>query len=190
MSNKGSVSAVTQMRTLGVTHKTAWYVLHRIRRAIKCRDERHLLDGIVELDDTYLGAQTHGKKRGRRTEKVNLIMALSKSGADHSMYLKMTDIPNLNDVAVGKLSSKNIHEGSKTESDNARSYKKLVAQKYFHVFETYDPTSCQLSWTHKVISNFKAMIAATYHGNEKILTALYDAEYCYKLNRHKLGNNA
>ena len=74
------------------------------------------------------------KKRGRRTEKVNLIMALSKSGAGHSMYLKMSDIPNLNDVAVGKLSSKNIHEGSKTESDNARSYKKLVAQKYFHVF--------------------------------------------------------
>ena len=59
-------------------------------------------------------------------------------------------------------------EGSKIESDNAQSYKKPLAQKYFHVFETYDPASGQLSWTHKVISNFKAMIAGTYHGNEKM----------------------
>ena len=63
MSNKCSVSAVTLMRSLGVTYKTAWYVLHRIRKVMKCRDERYLLDGIVELDDTYLGAPTHGKKR-------------------------------------------------------------------------------------------------------------------------------
>jgi len=65
-----------------------------------------------------------------------------------------------------------------------------LAQKYFHVFETYDPTSGQLNWMHKVISNFKAMIMGTYHGNEKIHTALYAAEYCYKFNRRKLGNSA
>ena len=56
--------------------------------------------------------------------------------------------------------------------------------------ETYDPTSGQLNWMHKVISNFKAMLAGTYHGNEKIHTALYAAEYCYKFNRRKLGNSA
>ena len=31
---------------------------------------------------------------------------------------------------------------------------------------------------------------ATYHGNEKIHTALYTAEYCYKFNRRRLGNSA
>ena len=190
MSNKCSASAVTLMRTLGVTYKTAWYVLHRIRKAMKCREKRYLLDGIVELDDTYLGAPTRGKKRGRGTEKVKLIVALSKSSAGHPKYLKMTDVPNLKGITVGRFARDNIHEGSKIESDNARSYKKPLAQKYFHVFETYDPESGQLSWTHKVISNFKAMISGTYHGNEKIHTSLYAAEYCYKFNRRKLGNSA
>ena len=190
MSNKCSVSAVTLMRSLGVTYKTAWYMLHRIRKAMKRREERYLLDGIVELDDTYLGAPTHGKKRGRGTEKIKIIVALSKNTAGKPKYLKMTDVPNLKSITVGKFARKNIHEGSKIESDNAQSYKKPLAQKYFHVFETYDPTSGQLNWTHKVISNFKAMIAGTYHGNEKIHTALYAAEFCYKFNRRKLGNSA
>ena len=190
MSNKCSVSAVTLMRTLGVTYKTAWFMLHRIRKAMKCREERYLLDGIVELDDTYLGAPTHGKKRGRGTEKTKIIVALSKSEVGHPMYLKMTDVPNLKGVTVGKFACRNIHQGAKIESDNARGYKKPLAQKYFHVFETYDPESGQLNWTHKVISNFKAMIAGTYHGNEKIHTALYAAEFCYKFNRRKLGNSA
>ena len=91
---------------------------------------------------------------------------------------------------MGRFARDNIRAGSKIESDNARSYKKPLAQKYFHVFETYDPTSGQLNWMHKVISNFKAMIMGTYHGNEKIHTALYAAEYCYKFNRRKLGNSA
>ena len=190
MSNKCSVSAVTLMRNLGVTYKTAWYILHRIRKAMKCREERYLLDGIVELDDTYLGAPTHGKKRGRGTEKVKMIVALSKNAAGNPEYVKMSDVPNLKGITVGRFARDNIRAGSKIESDNARSYKKPLAQKYFHVFETYDPTSGQLNWMHKVISNFKAMIMGTYHGNEKIHTALYAAEYCYKFNRRKLGNSA
>jgi hypothetical protein len=131
---------------------------------MKCREERYLLDGIVELDDTYLGAPTHGKKCGRGTEKTKMIVALSKSESGHPMHLKMTDVPNLKGVTVGKFACRNIHQGSKIESDNARGYKKPLAQKNFHVFETYDPKISQLNWTHKVISNFKAMIAGTYHG--------------------------
>jgi len=102
----------------------------------------------------------------------------------------MSDVPISKGITVGRFARDNIHTGSKIESDNARNYKKPLTQKYFHVFETYDPTSGQLNWTNKVISNFKEMIAGTYHGNEKIHTALYATEYCYKFNRRTLGNIA
>lgn len=36
---------------------------------MKIRDDRYILEEIVELDDTYVGTVTHGKKRGRGTEK-------------------------------------------------------------------------------------------------------------------------
>ena len=104
--------------------------------------------------------------------------------------MKMNDVPNLNGITVGRFAWDNIRAGTMIESDNARSYKKPLAQKYFHVFETYDQTSGQQNWMHKVISYFKAMIVGTYHGSEKFHTALYVAEYCYKFNRRKLGNSA
>ncbi|WP_296791836.1 IS1595 family transposase [Ruminococcus sp.] len=133
------------MRYLGVTYKTAWFMLHRIRKAMKCHEERYLLDGIVELNDTYLGAPTHSQKRGRGTKKTKIIVALSKSEAGHPMYLKMTEVQNLKGVTVGKFASRNIHQGAKIESDNARGYNRPLAQKYFHVFKTYNPESGQMN---------------------------------------------
>ena len=58
-----------------------------------------------------------------------MIVALSKSEAGHPMYIKMTDVPNLKGVTVGKYACRNIHQGAKIESDNARGYKKPLAQK-------------------------------------------------------------
>ena len=95
------------------------------------------------------------------TKKAKIIAALSKNETGCPMFLKMTDVLNLKGVTVGRFAKKNIHECSKIESDNARSCKKTLAQKYFHVFETYNPTNDRLSWTHKVISNFKVIIART-----------------------------
>jgi hypothetical protein len=42
-------------RTLKVAYKTAWYLCHRIREAVKS-DEGILLSGIVEYDETFVGS--------------------------------------------------------------------------------------------------------------------------------------
>lgn len=61
--SKKSISANQLKRMLGVSYKTAWYLCHRIRAAMK--DEgAELLTGIVEADETYLG----GKRRYRTTQ--------------------------------------------------------------------------------------------------------------------------
>jgi ribosomal protein L37AE/L43A len=67
--DKRGISAVQLKSTIGVTYKTAWYVLARIREAMGQRDDTHQLNGVVEFDDTFFGGPTVGKKRGRGTEK-------------------------------------------------------------------------------------------------------------------------
>ena len=61
---------------IGVTYKTAWSMLRRIRSAMGQRDETHLLTGVVEFDDAYFGGPKTGSKRGRRTEKAKVFVAL------------------------------------------------------------------------------------------------------------------
>lgn len=52
-------SANQMKRTLGVSYKTAWYLCHRIRAAMK-EAERPMLDGTVEMDETYVGGKLRG----------------------------------------------------------------------------------------------------------------------------------
>lgn len=52
-------SANQMKRTLGVSYKTAWYLCHRIRAAMK-EIERPMLDGTVEMDETYVGGKLRG----------------------------------------------------------------------------------------------------------------------------------
>ena len=52
--DKHGVSAVHLSRTLNICYESAWYLLHRIRRAMAQRDEKYALSGIVEMDDGYV----------------------------------------------------------------------------------------------------------------------------------------
>src|SRR5712691_5465102 len=62
------VSANQLKRTLGVAYKTAWYLCHRIRAAMKDANPTPL-DGIVEVDDTYVGGNRRHVGRGYRGNK-------------------------------------------------------------------------------------------------------------------------
>lgn len=81
-SRKG-MSANQLKRMLGVSYKTAWYLCHRIRAAMKAANPE-LLGGIVEMDETYVGGSGRGKgiqARGRGTEK-EIVIGIRQRGGD------------------------------------------------------------------------------------------------------------
>jgi transposase-like protein len=57
---KKGMSAHQIHRTIGISYKTAWYLCHRIRRAM-CELDQPMLDGTVEIDETYVGGKQIGK---------------------------------------------------------------------------------------------------------------------------------
>lgn len=72
-------SANQMKRTLGVSYKTAWYLCHRIRAAMR-EVERPMLDGTVEMDETYIGGKTPGGRGMYRTTKECVIGIRQRDG--------------------------------------------------------------------------------------------------------------
>ena len=160
-------------------------MLTKIRAAMGQRDERHLLDGVVEFDDAYIGGPSVGKKRGRGTEKAKVFVALSTKNRC-PQYLKMGVTENIRQESVKAFAEKSIAAGATIQTDACVSY--IPALKgYDHQHEKFAPDSGKLKWLHTMISNAKAFILGTYHGLPKKNLQAYLNEFCYRFSRRKFG---
>jgi len=93
-SRKG-VSANQLKRMLGVSYKTAWYLCHRIRAAMKEAD-RPMLDGIVEMDETWVGGRNRGKGSGMGSFNKEVVIGIRQRGGELRFF-------HANDVKSGTL---------------------------------------------------------------------------------------
>ncbi len=75
---KKGLSAKQMQRDLGVSYKTAWYLCHRIRKAMDEGDEG-LLTGTVEVDETYIGGK-YDKRRKRGPYEKQPVVGLIERG--------------------------------------------------------------------------------------------------------------
>jgi transposase-like protein len=149
--DKRGISAMALQRQLHVTYKTAWYLLHRIREAMGSRDEKYLLDGCVEFDDSYFGGTHPGGKRGRGTDKSKVLMAVSKDKKGVAKFMKLKVVPNLKGPTVAKFAKAAIAEGSTIETDALRSYRKALSEKHCHNWEVFSSEKEMLVWLHTIL---------------------------------------
>lgn len=79
------MSANQLKRTLWGQHKgsykTAWYLCHRIRKAMSMA-ERPMLDGTVEIDETYVGGLNKGRGSANRLENKQVVFGIRQRGGD------------------------------------------------------------------------------------------------------------
>ena len=65
--NLKGVSSMKLHRDLGITQKTAWYMVHRIREAWKAHED--VVTGPVEVDETYIGGKEKNKHRDKKLRR-------------------------------------------------------------------------------------------------------------------------
>jgi transposase-like protein len=87
-SSKKSCSAHKIHRTLGITYKSAWFMMHRIRHAMAKEPLASQVTGIVESDETYIGGKAKNKYakectknfKGRGTVNKEVVVTLVERG--------------------------------------------------------------------------------------------------------------
>ncbi len=68
--HKKGISSVQLGKDIGVTQKTAWFMLHRIRFAVRTKSFEKPLDGTIEADETFIGGKEKNKHFDKRTKET------------------------------------------------------------------------------------------------------------------------
>lgn len=188
-SQKNGVSAQGLQRVLGFgSDETAWAWLHKLRRAM-VRPDRERLSGIVEVDESFIGGQSPGRKGGS-TLKVPVMIAVERTGkrALGRVRLAVAEAPNTNELV--EFACQVVEPGSTIRTDGARVFRKLETLGYAHdyvtVYNSLDPAHELLPGVHIVSSLLKRWIAGTHHQrvSDKHLPYYLD-EYTFRFNRRK-----
>jgi transposase-like protein len=148
---KNGISSCELARDLGVTQKTAWFMAHRLRFALK-HGGSELLSGEVEADETFIGGKArnmHVSKRKRRITGTGgkdkaAVMGILKRGGE----VRTIMIDNRRKRTVQAEVRKHVKAGSALYSDALLSYEGLSTD-----------------YEHKVIDHAVAYVDGTVHTN-------------------------
>src|SRR5260370_19652 len=119
-SSKKGISSHQLHRALGITYKSAWFLTHRIREAMRAGGLMSPMGGnggVVEVDETYIGRlQGQSKKRGV-SHKNTVLTLVERGGSARSFHI---DAASIADIAP--ILRKNISREGRLMTDQARHY--------------------------------------------------------------------
>jgi transposase-like protein len=164
-SQKNGVSAMGLQRVLGLgSYKTAWTMLHKLRRAM-VRPNRELLTGIVEVDEAYWGGVEEGV-RGRQTEDKALI-AVAVEVADGGIgRIRLRHIPDVSRAPLHSFINQSVEPGSTVQTDGLPAYRELKGYTHDRQVQRQQPEDAAhlLPRAHRVISLLKRWMLGTHQG--------------------------
>src|SRR4028118_2225642 len=116
---KGGISSVELGRRLGVKQGTAWLLKHKLMRAMAGREAaKPKLQGRVEIDDTYLGGERSGGKRGRGAAgKTPVVAAVETTAERKPRRLRLSGGRGVRKRGGGAVAKRAVAPGSNVVSD-------------------------------------------------------------------------
>ncbi len=130
MTSLKGVSSMKLHRDIGVTQKTAWFMLQRIREAFRRDDDNDLMGGPVEVDETYMGGRRknmHGKKRREAEGRGPVDMTAVVGAKDRTKNEVRAQVVDRTDAAtLVPFVEGNAAHGAQVYTDDARAYSSLA----------------------------------------------------------------
>jgi transposase-like protein len=176
------ISAKQLQRELGVTYKTAWRMFFQIRHLL---DENTKLGNTVELDETYIGAQKHGKRGRGAAGKATVFGMAERKGKVEAI---VTD--DLKRTTLYPIVKAHVLPKSTIYTDEFCAYNGLSQQGYKHkrvhhaekVYVTGDVHTNNIEGFWSIL---KGGIVGVYKAVGKKHLQHYVDEYAFRYNHRK-----
>ena len=162
---KNGVRALGLQRALGlVSYKTAWTVLHKLRRAM-VRPGREQLQGIVEVEETYWGGEEEAV-RGRLTYDKALIVVAAEVNGLGIGRIRLRHISDVSRKTLHGFIAETILPGSTVQTDGLNAYRELPGYTHDRQVQRRQPEDSDhlLPRAHRVISLLKRWMLGTHQG--------------------------
>lgn len=185
---KKGMSACQVQRTLGISYKTAWYLCHRIRAAMT-EASKPMLDGKVEVDETYVGGRAHGKTGRGAANKAVVIGIRQRQGE-----LRFFHAEDVKSGTLEKYIRENVSEDLDVLfTDDYRLYRGVtkrlgIRDKHKtirHSFKIYTDGDTHTNTVESAFSLLKRGIVGTWHKVSAKHLQAYCEEMCFRFNRRK-----
>ena len=197
---KNGVSSWEIHRDLGVTQKTAWFMLHRIRLGMKQDYGCGPLNKVggpeneVEVDETFVGGQKknmHADKKVRYEAKGGASgKAIVQGILDRTAReVRAKVMPNVTRETLQTEILKQVKYGSKVYTDDAVAYEQGLQARYIHDFvnktEAYVRGRVHVNGVENFWSLFKRSLRGTYVAVEPFHLDRYVDEQVYRFNNRE-----
>ncbi len=188
--HKYGANALNLQRMLGLrSYETAWAWLHKLRRAM-VRPGRDRLNGIIEIDEAYIGGVEEGA-RGRQTETKTIVAIAVEIREDESLgRVRMRPVPDVSAGSLEPFVTEAVEPGSSILTDAWSGYHGLSQLGYDHVVINQSsspyPAHVLLPGVHRIASLVKRWLLGTYQGavSAEHLSYYLD-EYTFRFNRRR-----
>jgi transposase-like protein len=204
VNDKNGVSSWEVHRALGVTQKTAWFMLHRIRAALKSGGfgQGYKLGGDnagpVEVDECFIGPQVrfmHKSRRLRYEQDGGRRGKIAVQGlVDRELrQVRVNVLPDVKRDTLQNAIFREVKHGSKIYTDNAVAYESGLQRRFVHEIvnkvESYVNGQVHVNSVENFWSLLKRTLRGTYVAVEPFHLERYLDEQVFRYNNRATKDN-
>ena len=188
------ISSMQLAKEIGITQKSAWFLLHRLREA--CGSDFKKLCGIIEIDETFVGgieANKHEHKKlkaGRGTVGKMAVLGMRERGG----RTVATPIKSTDKVTVQAAIHQHVEVGSTLHTDEAGAYTGIGDSGFSHDAVNhsageYVRDSVTTNGIESVFAVLKRGLIGVYHHASQKHLGRYVDEFSFRLNEGNVKNH-